>query len=175
QGIKYTMDNIPYRHDDDRLNEQDRAMLDDAFKMLGRGETVGVFQVESPGMQSMLRGMRPKKFENIIAVISLYRPGPMEFIPTYNRRLHDEEDPTYLHPKLESILAETYGIIVYQEQIMQIAGQLFGYQLGEADLMRKAVSKKRADDLLKHKQIFRERGPEYGIDVDTADKIFDEI
>lgn len=174
-GIRYTMANIPYRHDDDRLSDEQKQMLDDAFKMLGRGETVGVFQVESPGMQSMLRGMRPKQFENIIAAISLYRPGPMDFIPTYNDRLHGKEQPKYAHPDLEPILAETYGIIVYQEQIMQIAGRLFGYELGEADLMRKAVSKKREEDLLKHRQIFLERGPENGVDVDTAEKIFEDI
>lgn len=175
QGIHYTMDNTPYRHDDPRLTDEQLKMLDEAFLMLGRGETVGVFQVESTGMQQMLREMRPKVFENIVAGISLYRPGPMDFIPAYNRRLHQEEEPAYLHEKLVDILEETYGIIVYQEQIMQIAGQLFGYQLGEADLMRKAVSKKRDDDLNKHRAIFIERGPEHGVDEATADKIFEEI
>jgi DNA polymerase-3 subunit alpha len=174
QGIKYNMGTIPYRHDAPITDEQ-RQMLDQAFEMMGRGDTVGVFQVESPGMQSMLRGMRPTKFENIVAGISLYRPGPMDFIPHYNKRLHNEEETPYLHDKLEPILRETFGIIVYQEQIMQIAGQLFGYQLGEADLMRKAVSKKKEKDLLKHRQIFLDRGPEFGIDEDTADKIFEEI
>ncbi len=174
-GIQYTMDNIPYRHDDPRLTEEQVAMLDDAFAMMGRGETVGVFQVESSGMQQMLRDMRPKVFENIIAGISLYRPGPMEFIPQYNRRLHNEEQPEYRHPKLENILDETHGIIVYQEQIMQIAGELFGYELGEADLMRRAVSKKKQKDLVKHRTIFLERGPENGIDEDAAGKIFDDI
>ncbi|MCA9884901.1 MAG: DNA polymerase III subunit alpha [Anaerolineae bacterium] len=175
QGIRYTMANIPYRHDDPRLTDQQVEMLDDAFAMMGRGETVGVFQVESPGMQSMLRGMRPTKFENIVAGISLYRPGPMDFIPHYNERLHGREEVPYLHNKLEPILKETFGIIVYQEQIMQIAGQLFGYALGEADLMRKAVSKKKEADLLKHRKIFLERGPEHEVDEETADKIFEEI
>ena len=143
-GIKYTMDTIPYRHDDPRLSEKDIADLDKAFELMGRGETVGVFQVESSGMQQMLRGMRPKKFEHIIAAISLYRPGPMDFIPQYNDRLHGKEEVTFHHEKLEPILAETFSIIVYQEQIMQIAGQLFDYDLGEADLMRqlRAVSEK---------------------------------
>src|SRR5690606_24802962 len=103
-------------------------MLDEAFEMMGRGETIGVFQVESGGMQQMLRGMRPKQFENIIAGISLYRPGPMDFIPLYNRRLHGEEETEYRHPKLEPILKETYGILVYQEQIQQVASELFGYE-----------------------------------------------
>lgn len=174
-GIKYTMDNIPYRHDDDRLSEEQKKMLDDAFVMMGRGETIGVFQVESSGMQQMLREMRPKVFENIIAGISLYRPGPMEFIPQYNRRLHDEEEVEYRHDKLQGILEETYGILVYQEQIMQVAGELFGYDLGEADLMRRAVSKKKQKALMEHKAIFMERGPENGIEADIAEKIFDDI
>lgn len=174
-GIKYTMDSTPYRHDSPHIDDEQRAMLDETFAMLGRGETTGVFQVESSGMQQMLRDMRPKGFDNIVAGISLYRPGPMQFIPQYNRRLHGEEEPTYLHDKLKLILDETYGIIVYQEQIMQIAGELFGYKLGEADLMRKAVSKKLDEALNKHRAIFVERGPENGVDADTADKIFDQI
>lgn len=175
RDIKYTMDTIPYRHDDDRLTDEQRQMLTEAFKMMGRGETVGVFQVESGGMQQMLRGMRPQKFEHIIAGISLYRPGPMDFIPTYNDRLHGIKETEFLHPKLESILAETYGILVYQEQIMQVAGELFGYALGEADLMRRAVSKKKKKALLDHKQIFMERGPENGISAEISEKIFDDI
>ncbi len=176
-GTDYTMDNIPYRHDDTRhpLTEEQKRMLDEAFQMMGRGETVGVFQVESTGMQSMLRGMRPKVFENIIAGISLYRPGPMDFIPDYNKRLHGEEDIPYKHPKLEPITKETMGILVYQEQIMQVAGELFGYELGEADLMRRAVSKKKQKELIKHKAIFIERGPDNGIEPDVAEAIFDEI
>ncbi len=174
RGIDYTMDNIPYRHDSP-VSDEERAMLDDAFGMMGRGETIGVFQVESGGMQQMLRGMRPRVFENIIAAISLYRPGPMEFIPDYNRRLHGEEEIQLLHPRLEPILDETYGICVYQEQIMQIAGELFGYELGEADLMRRAVSKKKPDELNKHKAVFLERGPQNGIPKETSGAIFDMI
>lgn len=176
-GTSYTMDNIPYRHDDtmNAITDRQREMLDETFEMLGRGETVGVFQVESGGMQSMLRGMRPQKFEHIIAGISLYRPGPMDFIPNYNNRLHNKEQVPYKHNKLRSILQETFGIIVYQEQIMQIAGELFGYELGEADLMRRAVSKKKAKDLAEHKNIFKERGPQNDIPEDVAEAIFDEI
>lgn len=174
-GIKYTMDNIPYRHDDDRLSDKDRADLDKAFELMGRGETVGVFQVESSGMQQMLRGMRPQKFEHIIAAVSLYRPGPMDFIPQYNDRLHGKEEIKYHHPKLEPILKETFSIIVYQEQIMQIAGQLFDYDLGEADLMRRAVSKKKEKELKKHKDIFMTRGPKNDISAEISEKIFDEI
>jgi len=173
--ITYNMENIPYRHDNKHVTDDERKMLDETFQMLGRGETVGVFQLESGGMQQMLRGMRPFKFEHIIAGISLYRPGPMDFIPQFNRRMHGEEEVTYLHPKLEPILKETYSIMVYQEQLMQIASDLFGYNLGEADLMRRAVSKKKEKDLLQHKAIFRERGPANGIDEETAEKIFAEI
>lgn len=118
RGINYTMETIPYRHDDKKVTDEERAMLDEAFEMMGRGETVGVFQVESGGMQQMLRGMRPKVFENIIAGISLYRPGPMEFIPDYNKRLHGEEETPFLHPKLEPILNETYGICITGDSII---------------------------------------------------------
>ena len=174
-GIKYTMDNIPYRHDEDHVTDEQRTMLDTAFKMLGRGETVGVFQVESSGMQSMLRDMRPTKFEHIVAAVSLYRPGPMDFIPTFNKRMHGDEPVHYHHPLLEPILSETYGILVYQEQLMQVAGDLFNYALGEADLMRRAVSKKKEKDLLEHRAIFHERAPQNGISKEVADKIFDDI
>lgn len=176
-GTNFNMDNVPYRHDDmiNDLSDEEKTRLDEAFAMMGRGETVGVFQVESPGMQQMLRGMRPQKFEHIIAGISLYRPGPMDFIPDYNKRLHGEEETPFHHEKLKPIVSETYGILVYQEQIMQVAGELFGYELGEADLMRRAVSKKKAKALKEHKTIFMERGPDNGIPTDVAEKIFDEI
>ncbi len=174
RGINYSIDNIPYR-DSPELSEGQRAMLDDAFAMMGRAETIGVFQVESGGMKQTLRQMRPRVFENIVAAISLYRPGPMQFIPEYCRRMHGEEEIVYLHPKLEPILRETYGTCVYQEQIMEIAGQLFGYELGEADLMRRAVSKKKPAELNKHRALFIERGPQNGVDKDSAEKIFDMI
>jgi DNA polymerase-3 subunit alpha len=174
-GINYTMNNIPYRHEQVEGDPAKTEMLNQTFELIGRGDTVGVFQVESGGMQQMLRGMRPKRFEHIIAAISLYRPGPMDYIPTFNKRMHGEEEVQYHHEKLKPILEETYGIMVYQEQIMQVAGQLFGYQLGEADLMRKAVSKKREKDLAEHKSIFRERGPQYGVDEEAAERIFADI
>ena len=173
RGINYDINSLPYRHES--ANDRQRDMLDDAFKMMGRGETVGVFQVESGGMKQMLRQMRPRVFENIIAAISLFRPGPMQFIEQYCDRMHGNEEIEYLHPSLEPILSETYGIIVYQEQIMQIAGELFDYELGEADLMRRAVSKKKPEDLNKHRAIFMERGPINGIPQETAEDIFDMI
>ncbi len=171
-GIRYDMSNIPYRPSGDP--EKDR-MLKETFELLGRGETVGVFQLESSGMQSMLRDMKPQKFEHIVAGVSLYRPGPMDYIPTFNKRLHGDEEVVYHHEKLRPILEETYGIMVYQEQIMRVGRELFGYSLGEADLMRKAVSKKKKEDLLKHRKIFIEQGPDYGVDADAAGKIFDDI
>ncbi|MBN2470449.1 MAG: DNA polymerase III subunit alpha [Anaerolineae bacterium] len=172
-GIHYTMENIPYRPDPN--DAEVTRLVAETFDMIGRGETIGVFQIESAGMRKMLTEMRPRTFENIVAAISLYRPGPMEYIPMYNRRLHGEEAVEYKHPRLQSILDETYGIIVYQEQIMQIASELFGYSLGDADLMRRAVSKKKQKDLLKHKSIFMEKGPEHGVDAETAALIFADI
>jgi DNA polymerase-3 subunit alpha len=171
-GDHYTMQTIPYvPTGDPKLDE----MLAETFKTFGRGDTVGVFQFESTGMQQMLRDMRPTRYEHIIAAVSLYRPGPMDFIPQYNRRLRGEEETTYRHPLLEPILAETYGIMVYQEQLMQIGSQLFGYEPAEADLMRRAVSKKKEKDLKQHRDIFLERGPQNGVDVEAANQIFDDI
>ncbi len=171
-GIKFTLDNIPYRPTDD---PEVSRKLKESFELMGRGETVGIFQVEGSGMQQMLRDMRPTKFEHIIAAVSLYRPGPMEFIPTYNKRLRGEEEIQYRHELLQPILEETMGIIVYQEQLMQIAGKLFDYELGEADLMRRAVSKKKEKDLKKHRDIFLERGANHGLDEPTINIIFDDI
>ncbi|MFQ3565764.1 MAG: DNA polymerase III subunit alpha [Aggregatilineales bacterium] len=172
RGIRYTMDTIPYRPSDDPVKNQ---MLAETFEMIGRGETIGIFQIESTGMQQMLREMRPTKFEHIVAAISLYRPGPMDYIPEFNARMHGHKQIVYHHEKLKPILEETYGIITYQEQIMQIAGSLFGYTLGDADLMRRAVSKKKKEDLLKHRLIFIENGPKHGVDAEAAAKIFDDI
>jgi DNA polymerase III alpha subunit/intein/homing endonuclease len=114
-GIAYTMDNLPYRPTGNPKTDQ---MLKESFEMIGRGETVGVFQVESTGMQQMLRDMRPNKFEHIVAAVSLYRPGPMDFIPQYNKRLHGEEETTYRHDLLEPILAETYGICISGDSLV---------------------------------------------------------
>ncbi|MCQ3931267.1 MAG: DNA polymerase III subunit alpha [Chloroflexi bacterium] len=172
-GVKYDMSNIPIKPDPN--DPEVTHWVEETFKMLGRGESIGVFQLESSGMRQMLTGMRPKTFEHIIAAISLYRPGPMQFIPQFNKRLHGEESPVYLHPKLESIIGNTYGIITYQEQIMQIAAELFGYSLGDADLMRRAVSKKKQKDLQAHRDIFMENGPKHGVDAKTAAEIFDQI
>jgi len=172
-GIRYDLSNIPYRSDPD--DPEQSRMMAAMFEMLGRGETIGVFQLESQGMRRMLTDMRPQRFEHIVAGISLFRPGPMENIGPYNRRMHGQEQPDYLHPALQPILEETYGIIVYQEQIMQIGAELFGYTLAEADLMRRAVSKKKKEELLEHRTIFMERGPQHGVPEEVAGAIFDYI
>ena len=171
--MKYDLLNIPYRHSPE--DEDHNRSLDAAFDLLTRGETSGVFQVEGGGMTRVLTEMRPSRFEHIIAAISLFRPGPLEYIPAYIRRMHGEEPVSYHHPLLEEILGETFGIIVYQEQIMQIASNLFGYSLADADLMRRAVSKKKQKDLLKHRSTFQKKGPEYGVDGELAGRIFDDI
>ena len=110
--------------------------------MLARGDTVGVFQLEGAGMRDMLRKLRPDRFEDIIAIVALYRPGPMENIPRYIAVKHGQEKPDYLHPTLEADPDETHGIMIYQEQVMQIAQVLSGYSLGGADLLRRAMGKK---------------------------------
>ena len=130
--------------------------LDDApsYQMLARGDVVGVFQVESQGMRRALVDMRPDRFEDIIALVALYRPGPMANIPTYCARKHGDEEPEYLHPMLEPILKETFGVIIYQEQVMQIAQVMAGYSLGEADLLRRAMGKKIRAEMEKQRAIF---------------------
>lgn len=149
--------------------------LDDArtFDMLGRGETVGVFQLESAGMRKALADMRADRFEDIIALVALYRPGPMANIPVYNARKNGMETPDYIHPKLEQCLKETYGVIIYQEQVMQIAQILSGYSLGEADLLRRAMGKKIKKEMDAQRERFVSGAVERGLDRDTADAIFD--
>lgn len=149
--------------------------LDDkkTFEMLAKGDSVGVFQIESSGMRSTLRQMRPDKFEDIIALISLYRPGPMDNIPTYIRRKHGEEKILYLHPLLEKTLSETYGVIVYQEQVMEIAQILSGYSLGSADLLRRAMGKKIQEEMDQQRAIFVDGAIKNGVDPSKAGEIFD--
>src|SRR5699024_3354853 len=110
------------------------------FELLQQGNTNGIFQLESRGMKQVLTRLKPTSFEDIVAVNALYRPGPMDYIQTYIDRKHGKERVTYLHPDLEPILSKTYGVLVYQEQIMQVAHQIAGFTLGEADLLRRAIS-----------------------------------
>ena len=146
-----------------------------AFALLSSGNVTGVFQVESPGMRRVLTTMKPNRFEHIVATISLYRPGPMEYIDDYIDRMHGRKPVSYHHPALEPILAETYGIIVYQEQIMQIASELSGYTPGEADLMRRAVGKKKEEELLEHREQFVRGAADRGIPEEAAGRIFADI
>ena len=143
------------------------------YDMLARGETVGVFQLESQGMRDVLRRMEADCIEDIIAIVALYRPGPMENIPKYCNVKKGLEEPDYLHPKLEPILKETYGIIVYQEQVMQIAQVLSGYSLGEADLLRRAMGKKIKEEMDRQKARFVEGAVARGIERAQAETIFD--
>src|SRR5262249_28294171 len=149
--------------------------LDDAktYALLSRAEAVGVFQLESQGMRRALLDMRPDRFEDIIALVPLYRPGPMADIPTYSTRKHRLEEPDYIHPKLEPILRETFGVIVYQEQVMQAAQILAGYSLGEADLLRRAMGKKIRSEMQKQRSRFVDGCVERGIDRAQAEMIFE--
>jgi DNA polymerase III subunit alpha len=149
--------------------------LDDAktYETLARGETVGVFQVESQGMRRALIDMRPDRFEDIIALVALYRPGPMANIPTYCARKHALERSDYIHPKLEPILRETYGVIVYQEQVMQAAQVLSGYSLGEADVLRRAMGKKIRSEMKAQRERFVSGAVQRGVDASQAEAIFE--
>ncbi len=147
-----------------------------AFELLSRGDVIGVFQVEGGGMKRVLTQMRPSKFDHLVATIALYRPGPMDYIPEYIARLHGEKQIEYHHPALEPILSDTYGIMVYQEQIMRIARDCCGYTGGEADTLRKAVGKKNKDAILKQREKFIKGAENAGIiPPETAEKIFDDI
>ncbi len=172
QGISFTLDNIPY---DDK----------DVYEMLSKGDTDGVFQLESGGMRQTLVGLKPCVFEDIIALISLYRPGPMEDIPTYIRNRHDPGKVRYRTEKLAHILDVTYGVIVYQEQVMQICRDLAGFSYGQADLVRRAMSKKKHDIMEKERAHFiygnQTPGQECagcvanGIPAEVANAIFDDM
>lgn len=165
--------------DMDQIDYNDKQVL----SYIGTGKTDGIFQLESGGMKGFMKELKPNSLEDIIAGISLYRPGPMDFIPQYIRGKNDSASITYDCPQLEPILAPTYGCIVYQEQVMQIVRDLAGYTLGRSDLLRRAMSKKKGDVMQKERQIFvygdEENGVpgciKNGIDEKTANKIYDEM
>jgi DNA polymerase-3 subunit alpha len=152
-----------------------RIPIDDkkTFEMLARGDVVGVFQVESQGMRRALIDMRPDRFEDLIALVALYRPGPMANIPTYCARKLGEEEIEYLHPSLEPILKETFGVITYQEQVQQIAKSLAGYTLAQADLLRRAMGKKIKSEMDAQRATFLSGAIDRGIPKGTAEAIFD--
>ncbi len=142
------------------------------YNLLSSGNTVGLFQLESSGMKDALTNMKPNRLEDIIALVALYRPGPMSNIPIYNDCKHGKREPDYLHPKLEEILKPTYGVIIYQEQVMQIAQTLSGFSAGEADILRRAMGKKKRSELEKQKQRFIDGAYKNGISKDIAAGIF---
>ena len=151
--------------------------LDDTatYELMGRGDTVGVFQLESAGMRDVLRKMKPDKFEDIIALVALYRPGPMDNIPLYIARKKGEEELDYLYDTLQPILQETYGVMIYQEQVMQIAQTLSSYSLGEADLLRRAMGKKIKEEMAAQKARFVDGAVENGVPKNKAAEIFDQV
>ena len=162
QGIDLDMEAVP-------LDDEE------TYKMLQEGKTTAVFQFESAGMKDVHKQIKPDRFEDLIAIVSLYRPGPMDNIPTFIKRKHGEEEIQYLHPKLEPILKETYGIMVYQEQVMMIARELGGYTMGGADKLRKVMGKKMRDEIPKQRIMFTEGAIKNGIDGEVAKSIFDQM
>ena len=148
--------------------------LDDkeTYELLQRADTAGVFQLESSGMRKILRDLKPDKLEDVIAIVALFRPGPMDNIPSYINRKHGKEKSDYLHPMLEGILKETYGIMIYQEQVMQIAQVMAGYSLGGADLLRRAMGKKKKEEMIKQQSIFVEGALKKGVEKEQAANIF---
>jgi DNA polymerase-3 subunit alpha len=151
--------------------------LDDkkTYEMISRADSTGIFQLESSGMRDVLRRMKPDRFEDIIALVALYRPGPMANIPSYIARKHGTEIVDYMHPKLEPVLAETFGIMIYQEQVQQAAQVLAGYTLGGADLLRRAMGKKIKEEMDAQRQTFVEGSVGHGVDEAKASSIFDTI
>ena len=154
-----------------------KLALDDenTFTMLSSGDTVGVFQLESAGMRDVLRKMQPDCFEDIIALVALYRPGPMDNIPRYIACKKGEEEPDYMHDMLKPVLEETYGVPIYQEQVMQIAQVMSGFSLGEADLLRRAMGKKIKAEMQAQKSRFLEGATENGVDQKNASAVFDQV
>ena len=152
-----------------------RLALDDAasYALLARGDTVGVFQLEGAGVRDALRKLKPDRFEDIIAIVALYRPGPMDNIDSYVNRKHGREQPDYLHSAIQPILEETYGVIIYQEQVMQIAQVLSGFSLGEADLLRRAIGKKIKKEMAQQRTRFIEGAIGKGVDRGRAEFIFE--
>ena len=161
-GVEVDVNNLPL--DDEKT-----------YELLGRGDTIGVFQLESAGMRDVLRKMKPDKFEDIIALVALYRPGPMDNIPNFIARKKGEEEPDYMHDSLQPILEETYGVMIYQEQVMQIAQTLSGYSLGEADLLRRAMGKKIKAEMDAQKARFIDGAVALEVQKNKAAEIFDQV
>ncbi|MBD3250745.1 MAG: DNA polymerase III subunit alpha [Candidatus Pacebacteria bacterium] len=152
----------------------DQLKLDDknTYQQIASGETTGIFQLESAGMRRVARNLKPNQFSDITAMLALYRPGPMDLIPRFIEGKHDPDSIVYPHPSLKPILEETYGIMVYQEQILQIANVMAGYSLGEADILRRAIGKKKKKLLDKNRQRFIKQAVEKGYEAQTAEKVW---
>ena len=173
--LEIAKDFIVARHKGQEAFAFENIPLDDAptYKLFTDGKTEAVFQFESRGMQGMLRDAKPTRLEDLIALNALYRPGPMDLIPSFVARKHGREEIEYPHPLVAEMLSETYGIMVYQEQVMQTAQILGGYSLGGADLLRRAMGKKKAEEMAQHRQIFRDGAAKNSITEPKADEIFD--
>ena len=173
--LEQAVEFVTRSHPDQPRIDLSALPLDDekTYQMLTRGDTVGIFQLESMGMRKALLGMKPDRFEDIIALVALYRPGPMENIPVYNARKNGEEEIESIHPKIDHLVKETQGVIVYQEQVMQIAQELAGYSLGEADLLRRAMGKKIRAEMDKQRGVFVKGATERGLKQGQANQIFD--
>lgn len=172
--VKDAIQNVKAQNPDIVI-DPDLIPLDDTetFKLYQRGDTIGIFQFESAGMQKYLRDLAPTNIEDLIAMNALFRPGPMKYIPSFINRKHGRETVEYPHDWLEEILKPTYGIMVYQEQIMQAAQIMAGYSLGSADMLRRAMGKKKADEMEKHRKIFKEGATAKGVDAAKAEEIFE--
>lgn len=173
--LELAKDYIRERHAEQRDFAFEKLPLDDrgAYKLMSEGKTVAVFQLESSGMQRMLRDAKPSVFEDVIALVALYRPGPMDLIPSFCARKHGREEVEYPHPLMREVLEETYGIMVYQEQVMQVAQIVGGYSLGGADLLRRAMGKKKLEEMVAHRTTFAAGAAQKGIAEPKANEIFD--
>jgi len=173
--MELAKDFILARHPDRQDFAFETIPLDDrkTYDLFSKGLTESVFQFESSGMQKMLKDAKPSRLEDLIALNALYRPGPMDLIPTFVARKHGKEKVEYPHPLAEPVLAETYGIMVYQEQVMQTAQVLGGYSLGGADMLRRAMGKKKAEEMAEHRGLFRKGAAEKGLSEEKADEVFD--
>ncbi len=156
--------------DTQRIDFDDRP----TFEMLARGECVGVFQLESQGMRDLIKKLKPDHINDLVALVALYRPGPMDSIPKYIAAKHGKEKAEYLHPMLEPILSETFGVMTYQEDVMRIARELAGYTMGEADLLRRAMGKKIASEMAQHRERFIVGGKERDVSANVAEQIFEQ-
>ena len=172
-GVVLDLNNIPFRLDHPAPDPSKPASR--LFELLSSGNVSGVFQVEGAGMRRVLAELKPETFDHVIAVISLFRPGPMKNIPTYIQRMHGRAPVEYHHPDLEPILSETYGILVYQEQIIQVAVKLAGYEPGEADMIRKAVAKKKSAEMEKHRRQFTAGAMDRGYSREVCAAIWGDI